>query len=184
MCPQRRVRRRPPRQALRRPRSAPDPPPIRRGPTPLEPGIYRRRRRVVGVAVAIAVTVLTLGAQATSTGSGRGPASAAGAGAVAAERSVRARPGDSLWSIAEDHRGEVGIDRYIDKLVELNGGTIDPGRPARSVAVRRPPVPWGRALPRLPGRRHEGCRFAPRSRGSCGPPASPLSVVRSPIHHL
>ena len=134
MCPQRRVRPRPPRQALRARGPRRILPPIRRGP-PLEPGIYRRRRRVVGVAVAIAVTVLTLGAQATFTGSGRGPASAAGAGAVAAERTVRAEAGDSLWSIAEEHRGEVGINRYIDKLVELNGGTTNPGR---SQLVRLP----------------------------------------------
>jgi hypothetical protein len=122
MCPQRRVR-----PDLRAKRYEPE---VRAGSSPrsgaaraLAPGIYRRRRRVVGVAVAIAVTVLTLGAQATFTGSGRGPASAAGAGAVAAERSVRATAGDSLWSIAEEYRGEVGINRYIDKLVELNGGT-------------------------------------------------------------
>ena len=87
------------------------------------PAVYRRRRRIVGVAVAIAVTVLTLGAQATFTGSGSGPASAAGAGAVVPERTVRVRSGDSLWTIAEDHRGAVEINRYIDKLVELNGGT-------------------------------------------------------------
>jgi hypothetical protein len=73
--------------------------------------------------VAAAFTVLTLGAQATFTGSGRGPASAAGAGAVVAERTVRAMAGDSLWTIAEEHRGDIDINRYIDALVELNGGT-------------------------------------------------------------
>lgn len=90
---------------------------------PASSAVYRRRRRVVGAAVAIAVTVLTLGAQATLTGSGSGPASAAGAGAVVAERTVRARSGDSLWTIAEEYRGEIGINRYVDELVELNGGT-------------------------------------------------------------
>lgn len=87
------------------------------------PSVYRRRRRIVGVAVAIAVSVFALGAQATFTGSGSGPASAAGAGAVRPERTVRVRSGDSLWTIAEDHRGAVEINRYIDKLVDLNGGT-------------------------------------------------------------
>jgi hypothetical protein len=122
MCRQRRFR-----PDLRAKRYDPE---IRAGSTPrsgaaraVDPGVYRRRRRVVGIAVAIAVTVLTLGAQATFTGSGRGPASAAGAGAVAPERTVRAMPGDSLWIIAEEHRGEVDINRYIDKLVDLNGGT-------------------------------------------------------------
>ena len=90
---------------------------------PVDPAVYRRRRRVVGLAVAIAVTVLTLGAQATFTDSGSGPASAAGVGAVAPERTVRAMPGDSLWTIAEEHRGDVEINRYIDTLVDLNGGT-------------------------------------------------------------
>jgi hypothetical protein len=122
MCRQRRFR-----PDLRAKRYDPG---VRAGSTPrsgaaraLDPGVYRRRRRFVGIAVAIAVTVLTLGAQATFTGSGRGPASAAGAGAVAPERTVRAMAGDSLWSIAEEHRGDVDINRYIDKLVDLNGGT-------------------------------------------------------------
>ena len=89
----------------------------------LDPTVYRRRRRLVGLAVAVAVTVLSLGAQAALTGSGSGPASAAGAGAVGGGRSVRAQPGDSLWSIAQEHRGNVDINRYIDTLVDLNGGT-------------------------------------------------------------
>lgn len=87
------------------------------------PAVYRRRRRRLGVVVASAVTVLTLGAQATITGSGRGPAAAAGVGVAAPERTVRATAGESLWTIAEEHRGDVDINRYIDELVELNGGT-------------------------------------------------------------
>src|SRR5688572_23754284 len=59
---------------------------------PVDPAVYRRRRRLVGLAVAIAVIVLTLGAQATFTDSGSGPASAAGVDAVAPERTVRAMP--------------------------------------------------------------------------------------------
>ncbi len=34
-----------------------------------------------------------------------------------------ARDGDSLWSIADEHRGDVGRDRFVDALVELNGTT-------------------------------------------------------------
>lgn len=34
-----------------------------------------------------------------------------------------ARDGDSLWSIADEHRGGVDRDRYVDALVTLNGGT-------------------------------------------------------------
>jgi Tfp pilus assembly protein FimV len=35
---------------------------------------------------------------------------------------VTAQPGDTLWSIAQAHRGDVSVDRYVDKLVDLNGG--------------------------------------------------------------
>lgn len=39
------------------------------------------------------------------------------------ERVHVARDGDSLWSIADDYRGDVDRDRYVDALVALNGGT-------------------------------------------------------------
>lgn len=35
---------------------------------------------------------------------------------------VVARPGDTLWSVAAEHRGDVGIRRYLDALIDLNGG--------------------------------------------------------------
>jgi hypothetical protein len=34
-----------------------------------------------------------------------------------------AQPGDSLWSIADEHRGAVDRDRYVDELIDLNGST-------------------------------------------------------------
>ena len=34
-----------------------------------------------------------------------------------------AQAGESLWSIAEEHRGDVGIDRFVEALIDLNGGT-------------------------------------------------------------
>lgn len=34
-----------------------------------------------------------------------------------------ARSGDTLWSIADAHRGDVGRERFVDALVALNGGT-------------------------------------------------------------
>ena len=34
-----------------------------------------------------------------------------------------ARAGDSLWSIARANHGDVSIDRYVDALIDLNGGT-------------------------------------------------------------
>ena len=41
-------------------------------------------------------------------------------------------PGDTLWSIAELHRGDVARDRYVDALVALNGGpAIQAGQAVR-----------------------------------------------------
>jgi nucleoid-associated protein YgaU len=34
-----------------------------------------------------------------------------------------AGPGDTLWSIAQQYRGSVGRDRYVDALIDLNGDT-------------------------------------------------------------
>ena len=36
---------------------------------------------------------------------------------------MRAEPGDSLWSIAERFHGDVSLPRYVDALIQLNGGT-------------------------------------------------------------
>ncbi len=32
-----------------------------------------------------------------------------------------AAPGDTMWSIAQRYRGDVGRDRYVDALIDLNG---------------------------------------------------------------
>jgi LysM repeat protein len=50
------------------------------------------------------------------------PASAASGRPASLGSVVTARPGDSLWTIAERHHGEVSIARYVDELVDLNGG--------------------------------------------------------------
>jgi hypothetical protein len=34
-----------------------------------------------------------------------------------------AQPGDTLWSIADRYRGDVGHGRYVDALIDVNGGT-------------------------------------------------------------
>ncbi|HYN33430.1 MAG TPA: LysM domain-containing protein [Ilumatobacteraceae bacterium] len=34
-----------------------------------------------------------------------------------------AAPGDTMWSIAGQYRGNVGRDRYVDALIDLNGDT-------------------------------------------------------------
>jgi hypothetical protein len=84
---------------------------------------YRRRRRVAGVGLIAVTSALTLGAHGLLTGPGGVPASAAGAGTARPGVAVRAEPGDSLWSLAERHHGDVDLTRYVDALIDLNGGT-------------------------------------------------------------
>jgi len=55
-------------------------------------------------------------------GSGGVPASAAESQPARPRATVTARPGDTLWAIAEQHHGAVSISRYVDALVDLNGG--------------------------------------------------------------
>jgi len=43
-----------------------------------------------------------------------------------------AEPGDTLWSIADRYRGEVDRGRFVDRLIDLNGGTsIQAGQAVR-----------------------------------------------------
>jgi hypothetical protein len=93
----------------------------------------RHRRWWVGAVVAGSLSVAGLGLHGVLSGPGDVPASAAGAGPALAGRSVKAHPGDSLWSIAERYRGSVPIQRYVDALVDLNGGStrIDAGQLVR-----------------------------------------------------
>lgn len=81
---------------------------------------YRRRRAVVGTVLAVFIAVGAVTAHDVLAGSGGVPASAAVS--QPARRTIVAQPGDTLWSIAADHRGGVALTRYVDKLVSLNGG--------------------------------------------------------------
>ncbi len=102
---------------------------VRRPPTE---STYRRRRAAVGLLLAGIVGSAALVAGTVLTGPGGVPASAAGAGKAPLERTVLARPGDSLWSIAEVFHGEVPITRYVEALISRNGGTrIDAGQVVR-----------------------------------------------------
>jgi LysM repeat protein len=88
---------------------------------------YRRRRAVVGTALAAFVAVGAVTTYDVLAGSGSVPASAAVS--QPARSTTVAQPGDSLWSIAERHHGDVPLVRYVDKLVALNGGaTIQVGQ--------------------------------------------------------
>ena len=108
-----------------RPVAAPADPPRRvrrprRAPTE---ATYRCRRAAVGLLLAGMVGSAALVAGTVLTGPGGVPASAAGAGKAPLERTVRARPGDSLWSIAQVYHHDVPMTRYVEALISRNGGT-------------------------------------------------------------
>ena len=87
---------------------------------------YHLRRVVAASVVVLLAVIVSIAAVGALAGLGGHPAAAsetlAASGARAASVYV-AEPGDSLWSIAELHRGEIGRGRYIDALIKLNGGT-------------------------------------------------------------
>ena len=83
---------------------------------------YRRRRAVVGAFLAVLVAAGAVLAHDVLAGSSGAPASAAASQPALTRITVTARAGDTLWSIGELHHGSVPIARYVDKLVDLNGG--------------------------------------------------------------
>lgn len=83
---------------------------------------YRRRRAIVGTILAVLVAVSIVTAHDVLAGSGGEPASAAVSRPAHARGTVTAQPGDTLWSIAQDRHGAVPISRYVDAMVDLNGG--------------------------------------------------------------
>ncbi|MEY2975284.1 MAG: hypothetical protein RIR49_1704 [Actinomycetota bacterium] len=93
--------------------------PMRR---PVSPAVYRRRRLVVGTVLAVAVVAGGLAINEVLAGDGGVTASASAAEPVPARTTVTAQPGDTLWAIAQTHRGEVDVRRYLDRLIALNGG--------------------------------------------------------------
>lgn len=83
---------------------------------------YRRRRALVGGTLAVVVACGTVLTHDVLAGSGGVPASAAASQPARTRPTITAQPGDTLWSIAQAHRGEVPVGRFVDKLVGLNGG--------------------------------------------------------------
>lgn len=93
-------------------------------------------RRVVAGTVAAILVVSAFIAIGLLAGLGGRPASAFRAepalNAAAAGTVHVAQSGDSLWSIAEERHGDVALDRYVDALISLNGGTsIEIGQAVR-----------------------------------------------------
>jgi Tfp pilus assembly protein FimV len=97
---------------------------------PAEPGAnYAVRRAVAALVVVLLAAVVAL-AGSVLVGAlvdvGGRPA-AASVGPAADLPSVRihvAQPGDTLWSIADRYRGDVDRGRFVDALVDANGGTV------------------------------------------------------------
>jgi len=86
---------------------------------------YVARRFVAIVLVAVAFAVASVAVSAAVDSGGR-PAVASdfdGAGADTVRTHV-AQPGDTLWSIADRYRGDVGQGRFVDALIDANGGTV------------------------------------------------------------
>ncbi len=94
----------------------------RRAPAATESPAYGRRRVVaLGLLVGL-LSVCGIAARDVLAGSGGVPASAAGAMPAPVRGLVVARAGDTLWSIAERFHGEITFGRYLDALIDLNGG--------------------------------------------------------------
>ena len=85
---------------------------------------YLARRALAAVLALIAVTML-VAAFILLAGLGGRPASASQAEPATSHSASAyvASAGDSLWSVAEAHHGDVDLDRYVDALIDLNGGT-------------------------------------------------------------
>jgi LysM repeat protein len=99
---------------------------------PASEATYRRRRAMVGIVLAMVAAVGIVLTHDVLAGSSGAPASAAAGQPAHTLRSVTVQPGDTLWSIAQVNHGSVPITRYVDKLVDLNGGpSIQAGQAVR-----------------------------------------------------
>jgi LysM repeat protein len=86
------------------------------------PAVYRRRRLVAGSVLAGLLAFAGGSVAGVLAGPGGVPASAAGAQPAVARATIVVRAGDTLWSIAREHNGDVPFERYLDALVARNGG--------------------------------------------------------------
>ena len=93
----------------------------RRTPVAAVPAYGRRRVAAVGLLVGL-LAICGVAAHDVLAGSGGVPASAAGATPAPVRTVVVAERGDTLWSIAERFHGEIGFDRYLEALINLNDG--------------------------------------------------------------
>lgn len=94
--------------------------PARSVATPATTAVYRRRRALVALFLAafLVSVAMMVGALAPS-----GRAAPAGAdGLAGGQRTYLVQPGDTLWAVADLHRGAMAQADYVALLVEMNGG--------------------------------------------------------------
>jgi len=86
---------------------------------------FAARRFIAVVLVALVFAIALVAVSAAVDSGGRSAVAsdfdAAGADTV---RTHVAQPGDTLWSIADLYRGDVGQGRFVDALIDANGGTV------------------------------------------------------------
>ncbi len=91
---------------------------------------YGVRRAVAAIVVVVVVAMVAVAVSALAgalADVGGRPAAASAAAATSGAPIVRihvAQPGDTLWSIADRYRGDVGRNRFVDALIDVNGGTV------------------------------------------------------------
>jgi len=101
------------------------------GGQPADPQPNYALRRLGASLCAVVVLVLAahvaVGAAGALAGLDSRPAAASETAPAAGDVLVRtvhvAEPGDTLWSIADRYRGDVDRGRFVDRLIDLNGGT-------------------------------------------------------------
>jgi len=85
--------------------------------------VARRFVAVVLLAMMFAAALVAVSA-ALDVGGRPAVASDDGSAASATVDTHVAQPGDTLWSIADLYRGDVGQGRFVDALIDANGGTV------------------------------------------------------------
>lgn len=101
-----------------------------RGPDAADSANFAVRRAIAAVVVLVVVAVGAFSVSAlvgALVDVGSRPAAASDIAELSADAAVVrihvAQPGDTLWSIADQYRGEVGQGRFVDALIDANDGT-------------------------------------------------------------
>ena len=85
---------------------------------------YVARRFVAVVLLAVMFAAALVAVSAALDVGGRPAAASDNTSAGSATGGAHvAQPGDTLWSIADLYRGDVGQGRFVDALIDANGGT-------------------------------------------------------------